>query len=88
LKYLNLSGNKKLDLKQNNGGKRVVDEDGRVLSDFSRLSQLRVLGLMGVMTTFLPNIPEETDERRVRTSQTEVNGMSYGIATQLGETDT
>jgi adenylate cyclase len=84
LKYLNLSGNKKLDLKQNNGGKRVVDEDGRVLSDFSRLSQLRVLGLMDVMTTFLPNIPEETDERRVRTSQTEVNGMSYGNADTIG----
>ncbi|OJA16312.1 hypothetical protein AZE42_03367 [Rhizopogon vesiculosus] len=80
LKYLNLSGNKKLDLKQNHDGKRVVDEHGRVLSDFSQLSQLRVLGLMDVMTTFLPNIPEETDERRVRTSQTEVNGMSYGIA--------
>lgn len=84
LKYLNLSGNKKLDLKQNNDGKRVVDEHGRVLSDFSQLSQLRVLGLMDVMTTFLPNIPEETDERRVRTSQTEVNGMSYGIADTIG----
>ncbi|KAG1871333.1 hypothetical protein DFJ58DRAFT_904002 [Suillus subalutaceus] len=84
LKYLNLSGNKKLDLKQNNDGKRVVDERGRVLSDFSRLSQLRVLGLMDVMTTFLPNIPEDSDERRVRTSQTEVNGMSYGIADTIG----
>ena len=62
LKYLDLSGNKKLDLKQNNGGKRVMDEDGRVPSDFSRLSQLRVHGLMDVMTTFLPNIPEESDE--------------------------
>ncbi|KAG1751292.1 uncharacterized protein EDB91DRAFT_598835 [Suillus paluster] len=84
LKYLNLSGNKKLDLKQNNGGKSVVDERGRVLSDFSQLSQLRVLGLMDVMTTFLDNIPEESDERRVRTSQTEVNGMSYGIADTIG----
>lgn len=84
LKYLNLSGNKKLDLKQNNDGKRVLDEHGRVLSDFSRLSQLRVLGLMDVMTTFLPNIPEDSDERRVRTSQTEVNGMSYGIADTIG----
>jgi adenylate cyclase len=84
LKYLNLSGNKKLDLKQNDAGRRVLDEDWRVLLDFSRLSQLRVLGLMDVMTTFLPNIPKETDERRVRTSQTEVNGMSYGIADMIG----
>ena len=84
MKYLNLSGNKKLDLKQNNDGRRVVVENGKVLSDFSQLSQLRVLGLMDVMTTFLPNIPEETDERRVRTSQTEVNGMPYGIADSIG----
>jgi adenylate cyclase len=84
LKYLNLSGNKKSDLKRNNDGKRVLDEHGRVLSDFSRLSHLRALGLMDVMTTFLPNIPEDSDERRVRTSQTEVNGMSYGIADTIG----
>jgi hypothetical protein len=84
LKYLNLSGNKKSDLKRNNDGKRVLDEHGRVLSDFSRLSHLRALGLMDVMTTFLPNIPEDSDERRVRTSQTEVNGMSYGIANTVG----
>ncbi|KAJ8580145.1 hypothetical protein M405DRAFT_869690 [Rhizopogon salebrosus TDB-379] len=57
LKYLNLSGNKKLDLKQNNGGKRVVDEDGRDLSDCSRLSQLRVLS-DGYLTTLDLVVPE------------------------------
>ncbi|KAG1743152.1 hypothetical protein EDD22DRAFT_729676, partial [Suillus occidentalis] len=55
------------------------------LSNFSRLSHLRVLGLMDVMATFLSNIPEDSDERRVRTSQTEVNGISnYGIADTIG----
>ena len=44
LKYFNLSGNKKLDLKQNNGGKRVVDDDGRILSDFSQLRSFMFSG--------------------------------------------
>ncbi|KAG1893583.1 uncharacterized protein F5891DRAFT_1258664 [Suillus fuscotomentosus] len=39
---------------------------------------------MDVMTTFLPNIPEDSNERLVRTCQTEVNGMSYGIADTIG----
>ncbi|KAG1814858.1 phosphatase 2C-domain-containing protein [Suillus subalutaceus] len=39
---------------------------------------------MDVMTTFLPNIPEDFDERRVHTSKTEVNGMSYDIADTIG----
>ena len=47
---------------------------------------MRVLGLMDVTTTFLPNIPEETEDRRVRTSLSEVNRMSYGIADNLGST--
>jgi adenylate cyclase len=87
LKYLNLSEKKKLDLKQNNGGRRVVDEGGRVLSDFSQVLQLHVLGLMDVMTTFLPNIPEETDERRVRTSQRKSMVCHTVLPTQLGGTD-
>ena len=41
---------------------------------------------MDVTTTFLPNIPEETEDRRVRTSLSEVNRMSYGIADNLGST--
>lgn len=41
---------------------------------------------MDVTTAFLPNIPEETEDRRVRTSLSEVNRMSYGIADNLGST--
>ncbi|KAF8123466.1 hypothetical protein EV363DRAFT_1149071, partial [Boletus edulis] len=46
----------------------------------------RLFGLMDFTTTFLPNIPEDTEDRRVRTSLSEVNKMSYGIADNLGST--
>jgi len=74
LKYLNLSGNKRLEIK--------VHKD---ISDFSALSRLRVLGLMDV--TILVSVPEETHDRRIRTSPSEVNSMAYGIADWLGPND-
>lgn len=90
LKYLNLSGNKRLEIKPDHPGARHLsgrtEKDRGLLADFSNLSSLRVLGLMDVTTTFLPNIPEETEDRRVRTSLSEVNKMSYGIADNLGST--
>lgn len=90
LRYLNLSGNKRLEIKPDHpNGRHLSDgaERGRgLLADFSDLASLRVLGLMDVTTTFLPNIPEETEDRRVRTSLSEVNRMSYGIADNLGST--
>lgn len=58
-----------------------------MLSDFSALHQLRVLGLMDVTTTFALNIPDDNEERRVRTSLSEVNKMAYGIADHLGGND-
>ncbi|KIJ18515.1 hypothetical protein PAXINDRAFT_70600 [Paxillus involutus ATCC 200175] len=88
LKYLNLSGNKRLEIKPDHPGtKSRSDKEQRreLLADFSELTALRVLGLMDVTTTFLPNIPEETEDRRVRTSLSEVNKMSYGIADTLGK---
>ena len=89
LKYLNLSGNKRLEIKPDNPGSRHrldLEDKAGLLADFSELTSLRVLGLMDVTTTFLPNIPEESEERRVRTSVSEVNRMSYGIADNLGST--
>ncbi|KAF8549669.1 hypothetical protein OG21DRAFT_1420962 [Imleria badia] len=85
LKYLNLSGNKRLEIKPPTA--RHVSEGAESgLADFSGLTSLRVLGLMDVTTTFLPNIPEESEDRRVRTSLSEVNKMSYGIADNIGST--
>ncbi|KAI6121838.1 hypothetical protein F5141DRAFT_538234 [Pisolithus sp. B1] len=87
LKYLNLSGNKRLEIKPEKSTNKpsVNEEENRaLLADFSELHQLRVLGLMDVTTAFLPNIPDESEDRRVRTSLSEVNKMSYGIADNLG----
>lgn len=38
---------------------------------------------MDVTVTFAPNIPEDNEDRRVRTSLTEVNNLAYGIADTL-----
>jgi adenylate cyclase len=88
LRYLNLSGNKRLEIKPDTSPKLSRDQNQRrVLADFSSLLQLRVLGLMDVTTTFAPTIPDENEDRRVRTSSSEVNQMAYGIADTLGKTD-
>ena len=88
LRYLNLSGNKRLEIKPDTSPKLSRDQNQRkVLADFSSLLQLRVLGLMDVTTIFVPTIPDEHEDRRVRTSSSEVNQMAYGIADTLGKTD-
>ncbi|KAJ7031033.1 hypothetical protein C8F04DRAFT_1112067 [Mycena alexandri] len=93
LRYLNLSGNKRLQIKSDvstPGHQRqsmsIVSRES--LAGFSELTQLRVLGLMDVTITSTNtnmDIPDENDDRRVRTSSSVVNGMSYGIADTLGK---
>ncbi|KAJ7106271.1 hypothetical protein C8R44DRAFT_942141 [Mycena epipterygia] len=94
LKYLNLSGNKRLRIKSDvsvPGRHQSMSTLSREsLAGFSELTQLRVLGLMDAMITTTgtdtsTGIPEENDDRRVRTSSSLVNGMSYGIADTLGK---
>ncbi|KAK9484358.1 phosphatase 2C-domain-containing protein [Lipomyces starkeyi] len=83
LKYLNLSGNKRLEIKQAPHAKGEID-----LSDFSSLSKLRVLGLMDVTSKSTDStIPDQTEDRRVRTSGSEVHSMPYGMADTLGNYD-
>ncbi|KAF7315989.1 Adenylate cyclase [Mycena indigotica] len=92
LRYLNLSGNTRLQIKSdtspgNRQSLQLVNRES--LAGFSELTQLRVLGLMDVtITTTGANkgmdIPDEQEDRRVRTSSSVVNGMSYGIADTLG----
>ncbi|KAJ6503863.1 adenylate cyclase [Mycena sanguinolenta] len=91
LVYLNLSGNKQLQIKSDvsNHG-RSSTSSRQSLSGFSELSRLRVLGLMDVTITSTgrntgSDIPDESDDRRVRTSSSLVNGLSYGIADTLGK---
>ena len=87
LKYLNLSGNKHLRIQtwQRRGDKELTSNELlERLAGFEELNQLRVLGLMDVTTTLAVNIPDDTEDRRVRTSVTLVNQLQYGIADNLG----
>jgi adenylate cyclase len=82
-----LSGNKHLKIQT---WQRRGDKEGdsnellERLAGFEELNQLRVLGLMDVTTTLAVNIPDDTEDRRVRTSVTLVNQLQYGIADNLG----
>ncbi|KAI9348402.1 hypothetical protein BD770DRAFT_395368 [Pilaira anomala] len=84
LKYLNLSGNKRLGIQKTHPDpNNPKDKD---LSDFSALVKLRMLGLMDI-TILGVSVPEEFHDRRVRTSPSEVNSMAYGVADWLGPSD-
>lgn len=87
LKYLNFSGNKRLEIKPNipSLGAAAVTH-GADLTDFNSLTHLRVLGLMDVTLT-IPTIPEENEDRRVRTSATLAGSLAYGMADFLGKTE-
>jgi adenylate cyclase len=84
LKYLNLSGNKRLRIQKEHPDPNNPKE--KDLSDFSALTRLRMLGLMDI-TILGVSVPEEFHDRRVRTSPSEVNSMSYGVADWLGPSD-
>lgn len=81
LKFLNLSGNKRLEIKKTHPETHAPGE--KDLADFSALTRLRMLGLMDV-TILGVSIPEESPDRRVRTSPSEVNNMGYGVADWIG----
>ncbi len=85
LKYLNLSGNKRLEIKPTIPG-GAGGRDGRDLTDFSALQHLRILGLMDVTLT-IPTIPDETEDRRVRTSGSLAGQLAYGMADTLGKNE-
>ncbi|KAF5387303.1 hypothetical protein D9757_005752 [Collybiopsis confluens] len=103
LKYLNLSGNKRLQIKSNlsklsgnlrhnrtNPTASAALERQQSLGGFTDLTQLRVLGLMDITITSTGQsvgIPDEHKDRRVRTSESTVCGMAYGIADTLGRND-
>lgn len=82
LKYLSLSGNRRLEIKR-----QVNSRSGeRDLSDFHALTKLRLLGLMDI-TTMGTTVPDQTENRRVRTIGSEAAGMAYGVADTLGKYD-
>ncbi|KAI0102228.1 protein phosphatase 2C [Nemania sp. FL0031] len=84
LRYLNLSGNKRLEIKQNNHG--TAAQNREQYTDFSRLLNLRVLGLMDVTLT-QPSIPDQSEDRRVRTSGSLAGQLPYGMADTMGRNE-
>ncbi|ORZ06799.1 hypothetical protein BCR41DRAFT_311419 [Lobosporangium transversale] len=89
LKYLNMSGNKRLQIKrQNVEAVPIIAATSRPgnLSEFGNLTRLRILGLMDV--TLTDNVPENSADRRVRTSMSTLHNMSYGMADTLGDSET
>ncbi|KAK3066465.1 hypothetical protein LTR53_017180, partial [Teratosphaeriaceae sp. CCFEE 6253] len=85
LRYLNLSGNKRLEIKpaaQSGNGREQRD-----LTDFSCLTNLRILGLMDVTLT-IPSVPDQAPDRRVRTAGSVIGTtMPYGMADTLGRNE-
>ncbi|KKY28386.1 putative adenylate cyclase [Diplodia seriata] len=88
LRYLNLSGNKRLEIKPHGGfaGAGGYGREGKDLTDFTSLTSLRVLGLMDV-TLMVPSVPDQSEDRRVRTAGSMVGTMSYGLADTLGRNE-
>ncbi|KAL2165456.1 hypothetical protein VTH06DRAFT_754 [Thermothelomyces fergusii] len=84
LRYLNLSGNRRLEIKQTYSG--VALQDHKRFADFSSLQNLRVLGLIDVTLT-QPSIPDQNEDRRVRTSSSLAGYMPYGMADTLGKNE-
>ena len=84
LRYLNFSGNKRLEIREVKDFYRNSTSPDRLnLAEFSSLRELRVLGLMDV-TLRVPSLPDENENRRVRTSFSNINNMAYGIADSIG----
>lgn len=81
LKYLNLSGNKRLEIKPNLNDPQSAR--GKNITDFSQLNKLRLLGLMDVTLT-MTNVPDQTEDRRVRLLGSKIRSMPYGMADTLG----
>ena len=86
LKYLNFSGNKRLEIKPHSSFSASGNREGADLTSFSTLQNMRVLGLMDVTLT-ISSIPDETEDRRVRTSGSVAGTMAYGMADSLGRNE-
>ncbi|KAJ4290661.1 hypothetical protein N0V88_006408 [Collariella sp. IMI 366227] len=85
LRYLNLSGNRRLEIKQ--GYPSVTPQNReQQYTDFSSLANLRVLGLIDVTLT-QPSVPDQSEDRRVRTSSSLAGYMPYGMADTLGKNE-
>ncbi len=85
LRFLNLSGNRRLEIKQTYTGAGAHNREQ--YTDFSRLLNLRVLGLMDVTLTTQPSIPDQSEDRRVRTSGSLAGHLPHGMADTMGKNE-
>ncbi|KAF2724254.1 PP2C-domain-containing protein [Polychaeton citri CBS 116435] len=90
LRYLNMSGNKRLEIKPSTNN-NLSGREAKDLTDFSCLTNLRVLGLMDVtlnVTLRSNSVPEQAPDRRVRTAGSILGtSMPYGMADTLGRNE-
>ena len=91
LRYLNFSGNKRFEIKPNTSYPSATAASSAAgaaseLTNFTSLKHIRVLGLMDVTLT-IPTIPDQTEDRRVRTAASLSGSISYGMADTLGRTE-
>lgn len=84
LRYLNLSGNKRLKIM--NAGITTLQAKESPLSDFDELPHLRVLGLIDIDVMNMKL--EQTQKRRGRTYQSIINSMGFGLSDRLDRTET
>lgn len=93
LRYLNLSGNRKFDIRPT-GVTHTSADGSRNLADFSSLQQLNILDVTGVRIS-TSSIPQEQQDRRVRWSKqdqlsTDNDGnlppSMFGVADYLSKT--
>ncbi|KAL6935260.1 hypothetical protein ACO0R3_001234 [Hanseniaspora guilliermondii] len=76
LKYLSFSGNKRFEISDT-----VINNTN--YADLTHLRKLLVLSLMDV-TLKTSKIPDEAFNLRMRTSESKVNNMAYGVADYIG----
>ncbi|KAK4574025.1 hypothetical protein LTR86_001786 [Recurvomyces mirabilis] len=85
LRFLNMSGNKRLEIKPS--PQAASGRETRDLTDFSSLTNLRILGLMDVTLT-IPSVPDQAPDRRVRTAGSIIGtSIPYGMADTLGRNE-
>ena len=83
LKYLNFSGNKRLEIKPQHS---VDEETGEKLDSFLTLKKLKMLGLMDVTIT-TDSVPDQSVGMRVRSTVSQLGKFGYGISDSLGSSD-
>ncbi|KAL9113530.1 MAG: hypothetical protein Q9227_002268 [Pyrenula ochraceoflavens] len=86
LRYLNFSGNKRLDIKPSTSYNSALGAQNTSadLTNFNGLGFLRVLGLMDVTLTIMSSLDQHED-KRVRTSASQAGSILYGMADSLGK---